>query len=400
MTQRMICMLKSVLTLSLLALIAHAQAETQAHTGELLFKLKSPIDPSVFSSFGIAPTRTILPVHTLSPRLGEDVLKLRESMLRSKAFEYVVFNTVETEPEEGEEAQNIDLSNQWHHDVIQSSNAWSYQAGSDDVVVAVCDSGIQATHEDLAGRVLPGWNLVGNNDDSSTSTNHGTHVAGLIGATLNDIGVAGVAPRVKLLPLRISDTKGSTTMKRITDCIMLAADRGAKVINVSFTGVNSEAVEAAGKYARSKGSVLVYSAGNHGRFRDSSSYPVFENVIAVGGTNRRDRRWTWRKFLRSGGSNYGPFVDISAPGLELTSTAVYDVNNPDATKYRTGSGTSYSAPIVSGVAALIYSVNPRFTPQDVEDILLESADDIGVSGLGAGRVNALKAVRLAIQRAQ
>lgn len=398
-------MLKSILTLSLLPLAAHAQSQTQSpilHTGELLYKIRQdqPTDISILNSFGITPGRTSwLPVQLLRPALGVDLFKLRDSMIKSKAFEYVVFNTVETEPEE-DEATSVDLNNQWHHDAIQSAESWDYNAGSGDVVVAVCDSGIQANHEDLAGRVLPGWNLVGNNNESSTSTNHGTHVAGLIGATLNEVGVAGVAPNIKLLPLRISDTNGSTTMKRITDCIMLAADRGAKVVNVSFTGVESSAVDAAGKYARGKGTLVVYSAGNHGKLRSETSYPNSPFVVAVGGTNRTDKRWTWRKFFRGGGSNYGTFVDVSAPALDLTSTAVYNLTNPQAIKYRTGSGTSYSAPIVSGVAALIYSVNPRFTPQDVENILLESADKIGVSGLGAGRVNALKAVRLAIQRAQ
>lgn len=398
-------MLKSLLTLSLLALAAHAQSQTAPlqHTGELLYKIRQdrPTDLAVLNSFGITPSRSSwLPVQLLRPALGVDLFKLRDSMLKSQAFEYVVFNTVETEPEEDEEATSVDLSNQWHHDAIQSAEAWDYQAGSGEVVVAVCDSGIQANHEDLQGRVLPGWNLVGNNAENTTSTNHGTHVAGLIGATFNDVGVAGVAPNIKLLPLRISDTKGSTTMKRITDCIMLAADRGAKVVNVSFTGVESKAVDAAGKYANQKGTLVVYSAGNHGKLRSESSYPKSPYIVAVGGTNKTDKRWTWRKFFRGGGSNYGAFVDISAPGLDLTSTAVYSVTNPQAVKYRTGSGTSYSAPIVSGVAALIYSVNPRFTPQDVENILLESADKIGVSGLGAGRVNALKAVRLALQRAQ
>jgi subtilisin family serine protease len=397
-------MLKSLLTLSLLALAAHAQSQSPfQHTGELLYKLRQdrPADISVLNSFGITPSRSTswLPVQLLRPALGVDLFKLRDSMLKSQAFEYVVFNTVETEPEE-EEATSLDLNNQWHHDAIQSAESWDYQVGSGNVVVAVCDSGIQANHEDLQGRVLPGWNLVGNNSEATTSTNHGTHVAGLIGATLNEVGVAGVAPNIKLLPLRISDTNGSTNMKRITDCIMLAADRGAKVVNVSFTGVESAAVAAAGKYAHQKGTLVVYSAGNHGKLRSETSYPKSPFVVAVGGTNKTDKRWTWRKFLRSGGSNYGAFVDISAPGLDLTSTAVYNVTNPQAVKYRTGSGTSYSAPIVSGVAALIYSVNPRFTPQDVENILLESADKIGVSGLGAGRVNALKAVRLAIQRAQ
>jgi thermitase len=393
-------MLKRILTVLSLSALSFSQAHASSlHTGEILFKIKpASLNQKILSQFQIPSNINPQAIEVIRPKNVRDLEAYRRTMIESNAFEFVVFNTIETEPEVIPE--ELDLSNQWHHEKIQSSKAWQYTAGSNDVVVAVCDSGIQRDHEDLQGRVIEGWNLVENNDDPSTSTSHGTFVGGIIGATLDDKGVSGVSPRVKLMPIRISDNRGSTTMKRITDCITLAADKGAKVINVSFTGVNSAAVEAAGKYAREKGSLLVYSAGNHGKFRSQKDYPKFENVLAVGATSYEDNRWTWRKFLRSGGSNYGPFIDIMAPGHNLTSTTVYNLNQSNAVKYRTGSGTSYSAPVVSGVAALIYSVNPQLTPKDVENILFESADPLQMSNYGAGRVNALEAVRLASQRAR
>lgn len=396
-------MMKKILLITFFTLNIQAQSKIQLptkHTGEILYKFRQDkqIDLAKLKSFGITPSNLSLrPVQFLRPSLLIDLVKLKESMLKSNLFEFVEFNTIETKPEENE-SNNNSIHFQWHHSPIESVKTWDYIIGSRDVVIAVCDSGIQANHEDLSSRVLAGWNLVDQNNDPTTSTNHGTHVAGIIGAALNDVGVAGVAPNIKLLPLRISDANGSTNMKLITDCIMMAADLGARVVNVSFTGVESKAVEAAGKYANEKGALVVYSAGNHGKYRSESSHPNSPFVLAVGGTNKSDKRWTWKKFLRRGGSNYGAFVDISAPALDITSTAVYDVTNIHAVKYRTGNGTSYSAPIVSGVAGLIFSLNPKFTPKQVETILLESADIIDTWGLGSGRVNALRAVRLAIEQ--
>jgi subtilisin family serine protease len=129
-------------------------------------------------------------------------------------------------------------------------------------------------------------------------------------------------------------------------------------------------------------------------------YPDHPHVLAVGATKSNDERWTYCKnIFVCGGSNYGPFIDLTAPGHELYSTTVYDLLDPLAAKYRNGSGTSYAAPVVAAVAALIYSVNARFTPGEVESILKDAADKVGSANeFGEGRVNALRAVQLAQER--
>jgi subtilisin family serine protease len=167
------------------------------------------------------------------------------------------------------------------------------------------------------------------------------------------------------------------------------------VINVSFTGIQNPVVETAGKYARSKGALLVYSAGNQGMER--ADWPDYPHVLAVGATSIDDTLWSWyRNIFKKGGSNFGHFIDIVAPGHNVTSTTTYISHNPGGDKYRKGSGTSYSAPIVSGVAALIFSVNPKLGPEQVEQILLESAQPLGDEYYyGAGQVNAHRAVQMA-----
>jgi len=369
-------------------------------TGELLYQLKSGDQKSTLRAFGLAaPTGAIAEIYRPSDKQvrGKSVEAIRQEMLKSGAFKFVEHNTIEKEasfPANDAEAQ-------WHHRTISSDLAWDYTIGRSDVIVAVCDSGVQVDHEDLKGIVLPGWSLIENRADNTTTTSHGTFVGGLIGAHIgNDLGGAGVAGGVKLLPLRISDKNGSTTMKRITDCIKMAADRGAKVVNVSFTGIESQIVQEAGLYAANKGTLLVYAAGNQGKNRSVKSYPDYPNVFAVGATNISDKRWTYKSsWFTGGGSNYGQFIDVVAPGHNLYSTNVY--SKPMTERYRTGSGTSYAAPVAAAVAALVYSVNPNFTPQQVEKIITDSADKIGAaSTFGAGRVNALQAVRLARERSR
>lgn len=365
-------MLKWILA-TLVSLSAQAQVH---HTGELLYRLKNQTKSQV-----------------LTAKTKQSLEALRQEMLNSGDYEFVTYNTIETTPSvDGE----TDLSSQWHHSNIQTEVAWDLADANKKILVAVCDSGAQADHEDLVGNLLPGWNMVDGVSDNSTTTSHGTFVAGIIAAKLNSLGGVGLAPFVKILPMRISNETGSTTMKLITDCIQLAADRGAKVINVSFTGVQSPAVEAAGEYAAKKGALLVYAAGNRGMYRSSASYPDFKNVFAVGATDAQDARWKyWRAEDDWGGSNYGPFIDVMAPGHMLYSTTIYDAVS--TAKYRAGSGTSYAAPVVSGIAAMIYSVNPNFTPAQVQSILKRSADTMGRSSYyGAGRVNAYRALQLAV----
>ena len=390
-------------TLAALALIStQVQAASPAHTGELLYQFKDTNSATsrLFKQFELkASSGSIAEVLTPSEKQTRrgTLEQLRNDMLKTGAFKFVEFNTLEEEAS----FPAADAEKQWHHRTISSDLAWDYTVGSNDIIVAVCDSGVQLDHEDLKGRVLPGWSLIENRADNTTTTAHGTFVGGLIAAHVgNDLGGAGIASGVRILPLRISNSSGSATMKLITDCIKMAADKGAKVINVSFTGIESTIVQEAGKYAADKGALLVYAAGNQGKNRSVASYPDYPNVFAVGATNISDKRWTYRKgWFASGGSNYGQFIDVVAPGHNLYSTNVY--SKPTTERYRSGSGTSYAAPVASGVAALVYSVNPKFTPKEVESIIVDSADKIGEANVyGAGRVNALAAVRLAKERSR
>ena len=346
---------------------------------ELIYKLKSEKN-----SWGI---------RTLSVASKSSLNQLHKEMLNSGLYEFVAPNTYETLPTDSNPEERTDVSNQWHHEKIHSVDAWGHSNLANRVVVAVCDSGAQPDHEDLAGQLLPGRNLVDDLNDNSITTSHGTFVAGLIAAKADAVGVAGVSPFVKILPLRISDANGGTSMDLILKCIKYAADAGAKVINVSFTGVNHPGVQEAGEYANQKGALLVYAAGNKGYYRGSNLYPDYKNVLVVGATSIDDTRWKWYIDAKNyGGSNYGPFIDLMAPGHDLYSTTIYA---PEG-NYRTGSGTSYAAPLVSAVAALLFSINSNFTAQQVERFIIKSADNIGNSAhFGAGRLNALRAVELA-----
>lgn len=269
---------------------------------------------------------------------------------------------------------------QWHLQQMNVPQAWNdFTFGDEEVIVAVCDSGVAEGHEDLKMNLLPGHNIINGGSNVSPGTSHGTMVAGMIGASLNGKGVVGVAPMVKILPLKIS-YNGTTATSTIVKCIEYAADAGAHIVNISYTGVSSNSVNEAAIYARNKGTLVIYSAGNDGRLH--SSWPDWESVTVIGASDKNDNKASY--------SAYGPYVDLLAPGNSITSTAPY-INN-----YNTGNGTSYAAPIAAGVAALIFSINPDFTPEEVESFLKEGAIDMGNSYQhGHGRINAYESLDLA-----
>lgn len=310
---------------------------------------------------------------------NETVIQMLEA---TGAVDFAESNRIEFEI--GYRATDPDFNDQWHHENMEDEKAWEITTGRSDIVVAVCDSGVEAQHEDLKGNVLsPGYNFVTNKAESRPSTSHGTMVAGVIASLNNYKGGVGVAPNSKILPLKIT-TNGSTSLSTIARCIRYGADQGAKVINVSFTGINSSTVSAAGKYARDKGSLLIYAAGNQGN--NQTNYPDWINVVAVGATTSQDKRSSF--------SNYGNFIDVVAPGSAIFTTAPYITRG--TSKYKSVNGTSFAAPIAAGVAALIWSVNPEFTPEQVEKFLVDGADDLGNSYVyGAGRVNSYQSVSLA-----
>lgn len=353
----------------------------EEHTNELLYVKKNE-----------RKLGNIVETLRMNKKDKRSIYELQERMIKSGEYEFVEINKIQYEAS----TDKNDLEDAWYHSAIDTQGAWELIDNPQEVIVAVCDSGYEEQHEDLTGQSVPGFNLYGNNDDTSPNTHHGTMVSGLIvGKHSSRFSTSGIAPFLKVMPIKIASKKGSTSTSRIIDCIKYASDNAAKVINVSFTGVENRSIEEAGKYASQRGALLVYSAGNHGKRRKLKDYPDHKNVLIVGGTQQNNKRWNCNKWYKKCGSNYGHFIDLVAPAKSILTTAAYLTIGGD--DYRTPNGTSFSAPIVSAVAGMIYSINPFFTPQEVEYILKQSAFDLKNNYVyGEGLVNAKKAVELSL----
>jgi subtilisin family serine protease len=249
--------------------------------------------------------------------------------------------------------------------------AWDVTLGSSNTSVAVVDTGVDLAHPDLEGaRLKPGYDFVNDDDDPQDDNGHGTFVAGAAAAiTNNSEGVAGAAWRGGIIPVKVLDSLGLGTDADIAAGITWAADHAAEVINLSLGGPDtSQVLEDAVSYALSQDVVVVASAGN-----DGTSLPIYpaayEGVMAVSAT---DRSGTFAYF-----SNYGWWVDISAPGMLITSTYWYLGDHI----YATGHGTSFAAPLVSGAALLVRYKNPAWTQADVVDEFLTRSQDRGPAGI-------------------
>ena len=273
---------------------------------------------------------------------------------------------------------------EWHLPKIGAPAAWDTTVGSSSVIIAILDSGVDATHPDLSAQLVPGWNLYDGNTNTADVTGHGTGVTGnAAAASSNGVGVASVAWGCKIMPIRVADTNGYASTSMIADGVTYAADHGARVANVSFRVTGSPTLSAAAQYLQSTGGVVTVSAGNDGAFDPSPDDPY---LITVSATDANDAVASF--------SNTGNSIDLSAPGVNIPTTM-------KGGGYGYATGTSASAPIVAGVAALMISVNPGLTGAQVRDLLKQSADDLGAPGwdpdYGSGRVNAAKAVLAAMQ---
>ena len=212
---------------------------------------------------------------------------------------------------------------------------------------------------------------------------HGTWVSGTAGATINNgVGVAAVAGGVKIMPLRVVDSSGVGYWSSIASAITYAADKGVRVANASFEKLlSSSSVMSAAAYMKSKGGLVVVSAGNNGV--DEGLTPN-TSVIPVSATDSNDLIPSW--------SSYGNYVAISAPGVLIYTTGLGGT-------YVQGQGTSFSSPIVAATIALMMSANPRLSSTDVEKLLFSTAVDLGAAGrdiyYGYGRVDAGAAVKAA-----
>lgn len=284
------------------------------------------------------------------------------------------------------------LSSEWHLGKVGAAVAWDSAPGmGDGVKIAILDSGVDASHPDLAGNLIAGYNFIDNNTNTTDTCGHGTAVAGTAAAVSNNSsGVAGIAGKAKIMPVRIASTDTASGgcyayYSTVVSGINFAADNGARVINVSYVGIAaSQAVLSAAQYAKSKGSLVFASAGNNGR--DEGLTPTTAMVV-VSATDENDNLPSW--------SSYGNFVTISAPGTNIWTTS-------NGGGYGQWNGTSFASPLTAGIAALMMSGNPSLDNLSIESILYSTAVDRGAIGrdtyFGYGRVDAATAVRAAVAR--
>ncbi|MBF2053325.1 MAG: S8 family serine peptidase [Candidatus Sericytochromatia bacterium] len=288
------------------------------------------------------------------------------------------------------------FSRQYHFDNVKVVEGWA-QSARNEFVVAVVDTGVDSKHPDLAANILPGgWNTVDDVPAESDGNGHGTHVAGTIAAvTNNGIGVAGVAPNVKLLSIQVLSAQGYGSYESVAKGIIMAADKGAKVISMSLGGPRSSSViQDAVDHAISKGALLVAAMGNsaHGDSNNPTARPSYpaasKGVMAVGATDKNDRIARF--------SQAGQWNSVVAPGVDIMATFPTTPSDMPGKDYGAISGTSMATPIVSAVASMVWSKNPGLTAQQVKAHIEATSDDLGPSGydilFGHGRVNALKAL--------
>jgi subtilisin family serine protease len=283
---------------------------------------------------------------------------------------------------------------------IKAPTAWEETKGRADIVVAVVDSGVDMTHPDLKNKIKnSGKDFINNDNDATDDFWHGTFVAGIVGAQNdNGEGIAGVAWNCMILPVKVLDNMGVGTTDKVASGILWAADNGAAVINLSLGAeTGTETLRAALKYAYDKGVVIVAAAGNgNGNVFYPAAYDTY--VLSVAATDYNDARAEF--------SNYGARIDVAAPGVRILSTLPMWFFGPDLLPYGYGDGTSFAAPHVSGLAALIKGLKSWLTPAQIQDIIRFSADDVNSSQylgkdeyLGYGRINMAKAlVPLIIQK--
>lgn len=275
--------------------------------------------------------------------------------------------------------------------------AWEINTGSSETVIALLDTGLDYTHEDLTNKVdtLHDWDFLDDDDDAQEdpATDHGTSVASIAGAeTNNGLGMAGICWECTLLPVRVG---GDNTLPipgippvvhyktvEVAEGIVYATDQGAPIINMSFGGQCSDLWSDAINYAYDSGVAIVAAAGNIVPF---VVYPAkYERVLAASATNSSGQF--------DGFSSYGPEVDIAAPGIDIMTARFND-------GYAIGDGTSYASPHVAGTLGLMFSYNPNLTNAQAAQIIRDTATDLGDPGFdnyyGYGLLNAGLAVKYA-----
>jgi thermitase len=393
--------------------------------GEIIAKFEKDIPLANLRSLLLAEGMSIqdeldgLGFILLSVPKGQELEKAEE-LKRNPLVEYAQPNCMVkiAEPIATESHSNLQASDvtpndpyflslsQWNLTKVKAPAAWDITTGNDRVVIAVVDSGIDLNHPDLKDKVwknpkeipdngldddrngyvddVQGWDFVNWDGKPQDDYGHGTFVASIAAAaTNNGIGMAGVSWGAEIMPVKVIDEQGYSRHWHTAGGIKYAADNGAKIINLSwslYSDIDPEPLQAAINYAYSKGVFVVAAAGDS--YDGSYQYPAaLEHVVSVAATDRDDGHPDF--------STYNDRVDVAAPGVAILGLCLGGV-------YCRLSSTHAAAPHVAGLAALIWSVNPTLTPDEVESLIEATAVDLGESGwdekFGHGRIDASAAV--------
>ncbi len=359
-------------------------AKRQEFSGSLMVRAKDNHTPSAFARIEplVIDKSPFVEEYIIDIPAGMDEATLASILMATGDYQYAQPNWIlypaETIPNDPQ------FGSSWQHSRIKSTDAWDLHTGDSSVIVAVCDTGVDLDHPDLEDALVPGYNAVrreaqvdgGQVDDIN---GHGTFVAGCAAAIgNNNTGVVGVGWNLSIMPIRVSNnSNGGANSFSIANGARWAASQGAQVINVSYEGVTSTATIALSKDLKEMGALLFYAAGND----NINIGPDRPDIVVVSSTTSSD--------TKSSFSNYGNTVSVAAPGSSVRSTR-------RGGGYRNSSGTSYASPIAAGVGAMIFSTNLDLGPDDVQEILYASVDDLGAPGrdpiYGFGRVNTFNAI--------
>ncbi len=294
-----------------------------------------------------------------------------------------VTNVTNVTNEEPNDALYADY--QWNLPATRTESGWEVAKEGEEVIVAVVDTGVDLDHPDLKNRLVEGYNVYTEGSDADDDVGHGTHVAGIIAAEINNYeGIAGMSPHSRIMPVKVLDSTGAGSTYAVAQGIIWATDHGARVINLSLGNyAEAQFLHDAIQYAYDRDVVLVAATGND--HTESPGYPAaYDEVLAVGAT---DVNGQLAQF-----SNYGAYVDVSAPGVSIAST--YPGN-----QYAALSGTSMASPHAAALAAMIRSVNPSLSNAEVMDLMRSTCTDLGDTGhdiyYGYGQIDVARALNAA-----
>jgi thermitase len=371
------------------------QAEPGAKPGEILVKFEADVSSLAIEttnqSLGTSVIEMIPQLNVYRLRIPQDntIAGMIELFQHTPGVAYAEPNyfvyALETRPDDGR------FGDQWALGAIEAPAAWDITTGTNDILIAIIDTGIDYTHPDLDGGryVVDGYDFVNEDDDPMDDEGHGTHVTGIATAdTNNGQGIAGLAWNSRFMGVKVLDAEGVGTDFDVADGIMYAADHGAHVANLSLgSPFHSHTLEDAMQYAYTegrdqKGMVMACAVGNS--YGSGVSYPAaYDQCLGVAATDRSDERAIF--------SSYGPEVDVAAPGVDILSTTGGD--------YESWGGTSMATPHVTGLAALILAQDPELPVDQVFAAIRDSADDVNAEThpgkddyLGTGRINAYRAL--------